>query len=152
MHAGENCFALERHEPRLLPPKPSAGSAGRVNSTTTTRLFVLVCLVCTGFAAIAAEPVPREVLAFYYPWYGEAKDGHALHWNKVDPDKHEISDSTHYPLKGAYGSRDPAVIDWHIELAKSNGVTGFIASWWGQGTAEDGVMPILLEHAAAKHF
>src|SRR5205085_5593174 len=65
---------------------------------------------------------------------------------------HEISDSTHYPLKGAYGSRDPAVIDWHIELAKSNGVTGFIASWWGQGTAEDGVMPILLEHAAAKHF
>src|SRR5262249_49847755 len=28
----------------------------------------------------------------------------------------------------------------------------FISSWWGKGSPEDEVMPILLERAAAKHF
>ena len=116
------------------------------------QLILLVCLICAAFATAGAEPVPREVLAFYYPWYGEVKNGHARHWNTVDADKHDISDATHYPLKGAYSSKDPAIIDWHIDLAKTNGVTGFIASWWGKGTAEDGVVPVLLDRAKARDF
>lgn len=123
-----------------------------MNSLLMRRFFVLVCLACATLAGIAAEPVPREVLAFYYPWYGQVKNGRARHWNKVDADKHDISDSTHYPLKGAYSSQDPTIIDWHIDLAQKNGVTGFISSWWGKGSPEDHVMPILLEHAEAKHF
>jgi glycoprotein endo-alpha-1,2-mannosidase len=123
-----------------------------VNPSVAGRWFLLVCAVLAGFVAIGAEPAPREVLAFYYPWYGEVNNGRARHWNKVDADNHEISDSTHYPLKGAYSSRDPEVIDWHMDLAKTNGVTGFIASWWGQGSPEDRVIPILLERAQVKHF
>ena len=115
------------------------------------QFFLWVCLVCAS-AAVAAEPAPREVLAFYYPWYGEVKNGHARHWNKVDAENHEISDSTHYPLRGAYSSQDPAVIDWQIGLAKTNGITGFIVSWWGKGTPEDSATSILLNRAAANHF
>jgi glycoprotein endo-alpha-1,2-mannosidase len=99
-----------------------------LNLPVKCRWFLLVCLAGCNFTASAAESVPREVLAFYYPWYGKVENGRARHWNKVDGDHHEISDSTHYPLKGAYSSQDPAVIDWHIELAKTNGVTGFIAT------------------------
>ena len=123
-----------------------------MNLPGISRWILPVVLACFAAMARGAEPAPREVLAFYYPWYGEVKNGRARHWNKVDAEHHEISDSTHYPLKGAYSSHDPAVIDWHIGLAQTNGITGFISSWWGQGTAEDSVMPILLERAQARHF
>ena len=85
-------------------------------------------------AATGATKVPHEVLAFYYTWYGAPNaKGHALHWNRVDASKHEISDSTHYPALGAYSSLDAAVIDRQIDEAKAHGLTGFIATWWGQG-------------------
>ncbi len=104
-------------------------------------------------AAAGATRVPHEVLAFYYTWYGAPNaNGHALHWNRVDTSKHDISDSTHYPTLGAYNSHDAAVIDRHIDEAKAHGVTGFIATWWGQGTYEDKAFPLVLAEAEAKRF
>src|SRR5258708_17612222 len=97
--------------------------------------------------------VPREVLAFYYTWYGLAeRHGHVVHWGKINTDKHDISDSTHYPVQGAYDSYDPALIDRQLDLAKAHGVTGFIATWWGQKTYDDQVVPILLYRAQKKNF
>ncbi len=97
--------------------------------------------------------VPREVLAFYYTWYGRPeRHGRWVHWGKVDPDRHDISESTHYPVLGAYDSHDPVVIDRHIDQANAHGLTGFIATWWGQGTYDDRAFVTLLERAEKKNF
>jgi glycoprotein endo-alpha-1,2-mannosidase len=92
--------------------------------------------------------VPHEVLAFYYTWYGRPP----LHWGGVDADRHDIEQSRHYPARGAYDSHDPAMVDWQISLARSHGITGFIATWWGQGTYEDQAVPIALERARKRNF
>jgi len=127
-------------------------------------------LLCTGLAGIAQptnsffefanaqagrrySQVPHQVLAFYYPWYGTPeRHGHWVHWTKINPDRHDIGSARHYPVQGAYDSWDPAIVDWHIDLARTNGITGFIASWWGQRTFEDGALPVILERADKKDF
>lgn len=104
-------------------------------------------------ASRSYSEVPHEVLAFYYPWYGTPeRHGKWVHWDRVDAANHDIASARHYPEKGAYDSYDPDIIDWHINLAKSNGITGFIASWWGRGTFENGALPIILERAEKKNF
>lgn len=103
--------------------------------------------------AVRYQRVPREVLAFYYTWYGRPeRQGRWVHWGSVDPDAHDISQSTHYPALGAYDSHDRQVIDRHIAQAKQHGLTGFIATWWGRGTYDDRAFATLLERAAAQDF
>ena len=103
--------------------------------------------------AVRHQRVPREVLAFYYTWYGRPeRQGGWVHWGGEDPAAHEIPQSTHYPAKGAYDSHDREIIDGHIDQAKRHGLTGFIATWWGQGTFDDRALATLLERAADKHF
>ena len=98
--------------------------------------------------AVGAK-VPRRVLAFYYPWYGNPNvkggSGRWAHWEGVDEGKRRIATSTHYPLLGPYDSHDPALIDQHCAWAKQAGVDGFIVSWWGQGTFEDRAMGRVLD-------
>jgi glycoprotein endo-alpha-1,2-mannosidase len=97
--------------------------------------------------------VPRRVLAFYYTWYGTPElHGKWVHWGEVKPEEHDIAASTHYPTKGAYDSHDPEIIDWHIDMARSHGLDGFISTWWGQGTFDDRAFQILLDRAAEKDF
>src|SRR5579864_607001 len=105
-------------------------------------------------AARSYTNVPHEVLAFYYPWYGTPqRHGQWEHWERVDAEHHDIASTRHYPAKGAYDSWDPNIIDWQIDLAKSNGITGFISSWWGKGnTTVDGALPIIVDRAAKKRF
>ncbi|MEW6358388.1 MAG: endo-1,3-alpha-glucanase family glycosylhydrolase [Planctomycetota bacterium] len=96
---------------------------------------------------------PHQVLAFYYTWYGRPENhGKWVHWSDVKPEAHDIASSTHYPAKGAYDSHDPAIIDYHIDLAKSHGVDGFICTWWGQGGFDDRAFAKVLDHAAKKDF
>jgi hypothetical protein len=97
--------------------------------------------------------VPREVLAFYYTWYGgPERHGKWVHWQDVKPDQHDIASATHFPAKGAYDSYDPDLIGWHIDMAKGHGLTGFIATWWGQGGFEDKAFVTLLDRAEKKGF
>lgn len=96
----------------------------------------------------AAEGTSREVLAFYYGWYGNpAISGHWVHWKGVDPANERIENSVHFPTSGAYDSHDPLIIDRQSPLAQAAGLTGFIVSWWGPGSFEDNGMPLLLEAA-----
>lgn len=121
----------------------------------STAALVLSAALLPGAAqeARAERKVEHEVLAFYYTWYGTPeRHGSWVHWNRVEPGKHFISDATHYPAQGAYDSHDPELIDWQIDLAKGHGLTGFIATWWGQGTYEDQAFPIVLERAGKKNF
>jgi glycoprotein endo-alpha-1,2-mannosidase len=90
---------------------------------------------------------PRQVLAFYYTWYGPDQ-----HWGKVNAANHDIEAARHYPALGAYDSHDPAIIAKHIAEARKNGVTGFICTWWGQGSYEDQAVPLTLAAAQGKNF
>lgn len=87
-------------------------------------------------AKVRYTNVPRKVLAFYYPWYGNADvkggSGRWAHWGKVDPANEDIAASTNYPALGAYDSHDPKLIAQHCAWAKEAGVDGLIASWWGR--------------------
>lgn len=99
-------------------------------------------------AEVKWKAVPRQVLAFYYDWYGNPKvTGHWEHWENVDEGAKRIGSSTHYPALGPYDSHDPKIIEQHCRWAKTVGVTGFIATWWGQGDFHDRAMPLLLEGA-----
>jgi glycoprotein endo-alpha-1,2-mannosidase len=98
-----------------------------------------------------AETLPRQVLAFYYGWWGNpATNGRWMHWKGVDPANERIENSAHYPAFGAYDAHDPAILERQIALAHSSGITGIIASWWGQDGFEDHGMPLLLD-AANRH-
>jgi hypothetical protein len=132
------------------------------------RLLVLVLAVACSFRASATAQtgrgvaldalserakiehvdVPRKVLAFYYPWYGNADveggSGQWTHWDDVEREKRRIGSSTHYPALGPYDSHDPRLIAQHGAWAREAGVDGFIVSWWGKGHFTDRAMvPIL---------
>jgi glycoprotein endo-alpha-1,2-mannosidase len=111
--------------------------------------FVLLLLSLT--ASAWAEGTSRQVLAFYYGWYGNtASTGHWVHWQSVDAANHHIANSTDFPMLGAYDSHDPASVAQQVAMARVAGITGFIASWWGRDSFEDQGMPLLLA-AAGKH-
>jgi len=46
--------------------------------------------------------------------------------------------STSYPLIGPYDSKDPDVLRWHIQLAKSAGIDGFFVSLYTWNASEKG--------------
>ena len=104
-----------------------------------------VSLLLAALAAFAADQPPREVLAFYYGWYGNPQtSGKWVHWKDVDPVHHTIGEATHYPVLGAYDSHDPSLIARHVSEAREAGITGFIVSWWGRGDFHDqGMRPML---------
>ncbi len=109
-------------------------------------LLVAGCGVAGVAVARAAAPRPSgetkkpALWAVYYPWYGTpAGSAHRwAHW--VDPQhadaaaanaEHPAIRSKAYPLAGVYDSDDPAVVRWHLRLAKAAGLDGFVVSWGG---------------------
>lgn len=89
------------------------------------------------FFGVNAEDYPPcyEAHAFYYPWYGNPKfDEKYLHWNhpflphwdkkeakKWPEGKHEPPEdvgASFYPLLGAYSSKDPDVVDKHMQMMR----------------------------------
>jgi glycoprotein endo-alpha-1,2-mannosidase len=104
-------------------------------------------------AAVRYERVARQVLAFYYGWYGNPQvSGRWVHWEQVDPERQQIANSTHYPLLGAYDSHDPQVMRQHCQWAREAGLDGFIVSWWGQGDFYERSLPRLLDTAHQHHL
>jgi hypothetical protein len=97
---------------------------------------------------LAASDLSYKVAAFYYPWYGTPNmDGQWAHWtshNHLPPD--DIS-SDYYPVLGAYSSNDPVVVEQHMQWLRQAGTGVIITSWWGQGSREDRVVPLLLQTA-----
>ena len=87
-------------------------------------------------AQVKYTDVPRKVLAFYYPWYGNAEvpggSGRWSHWSGVDTAAKQIGSSTNYPVLGPYDSHDPKLIARHAEWSKQAGLDGWIVSWWGR--------------------
>ena len=92
------------------------------------------------------------MLAFYYPWYGNAlgTSGQPYHWSDVTYGG--IGSSTYYPLLGPYDSQDERLMGAHMELAKASGIDGFICSWWGIGSFEDRALKGILKVANSEGF
>jgi len=88
-------------------------------------------------------------LAFYYPWYG-TPTGPSRMWFHWRPENY--FGATHIPAIGPYDSADPKVIRYHIRLAKSVGLDGFIVSWWGIDSFEDKNIPLILKVAEEEGF
>ena len=78
--------------------------------------------------------------AFYYPWFPEA-------WNQQGMDPF-----THYHPSLGYYATDPATITEHIRAMQYANIRAGIASWWGQGSATDGRIQMLLQAASLTGF
>lgn len=103
-------------------------------------LAAMVALTLAPRAWAAARP-QKQVLAFYYGWYQtKAVSGVDAHWSNPG--------TVNTPPGGPYDSQDTDVIARHVRQAKDNGITGFIASWWGKDDATDQQLTALLKHAA----
>jgi hypothetical protein len=102
-------------------------------------------------AELAYQSVPRKVLAFYYPWYGNRSvpdgSGRWSHWENVDEEKQEIGSSTNYPTLGPYDSHDPKLIAQHAAWANQAEVDGLIVSWWGRRSFSNQAMQRILDGA-----
>ena len=123
----------------------------RVSSSSSLFTVVAFGLLVLSFDTGQSAETRRQILAFYYGWWGNPQVSREWrHWQDVDPEKHRIGNSTDFPAFGAYDSHDPAIVDREVATARAAGITGFIASWWGQDSFEDRGVPLLLD-AAAKH-
>lgn len=116
-----------------------------------TRIAVAGLAIASLALGAPPQKVPKEVLAFYYGWYGNPEtSGKWNHWKDADPAKKTIANSTNWPQLGTYDSHDPKIVDQQFVWAKKAGVTGFIVSWWVQGDFHDQGMPLMLD-TAKKH-
>lgn len=104
-------------------------------------------------AQVRYTDVPRKVLAFYYPWYGNAEvpggSGRWAHWSGVDTANKQIGSSTHYPVLGPYDSHDPKLIARHAAWSKQAGLDGWIVSWWGRRDFTNRAMGNILDACKA---
>lgn len=92
--------------------------------------------------ALAAARPAKQVLAFYYGWYGPG-----AHWQSPNPAGKTLADAPDYPTVGPYDSLDPATIERQVAEARRAGVTGLVCSWWGQGDRTDQQLSSLLDKA-----
>ncbi len=155
-HLGETSVSLHpRDERTALESFTHKGFIGG-SDPANVRSFSLRSSTITS----VVSPVPldgsperfggKKLLAFYYPWYGtpEGPSGKWVHWNPNS----SHHDSAHDPAYGFYDSKDPETVRRHIREAKSAGIDGFIASWWGPYTFEDRAFDVLIDVAEQESF
>ncbi|KAJ8340870.1 hypothetical protein SKAU_G00331610 [Synaphobranchus kaupii] len=99
-----------------------------------------------------------DVHIFYYVWYGNPQmDGKYMHWDHVlvphwDPKiaasypkgRHtppEDIGSSFYPELGPYSSRDPDVLESHMEQLGAAAAGVLVLSWYPPGLADDNGEP-----------
>ena len=101
-------------------------------------------------AEIEERAPSYRVAAFYYPWYGNPEtDGKWIHWAQNNHLPPEDIGADYFPQLGAYSSNDPKTVIQHMEWLRQAGIGVIITSWWGQGSREDQVVPLLLQTAEA---
>jgi hypothetical protein len=109
----------------------------------------LALAAAPGLAAAPRAGFGRQVLAFYYPWYGNpVTSGRWAHWRGPNGEAPRQSPTLNHPTLGFYDSHDPAVIARHVAEAKAAGITALVVSWWGIGSFEDRAVPAILNAAA----
>ncbi|KAL7862476.1 hypothetical protein SRHO_G00139170 [Serrasalmus rhombeus] len=115
-------------------------------------------------------PPNYNIHAFYYTWYGNPQfDGRYIHWNHPllphwDPKvaegypkgRHQPPDdigANFYPALGAYSSRDPSVVEAHMQQLRTAAIGVLAVSWYPPGMKDDNgdstddIVPLVLEVA-----
>jgi hypothetical protein len=93
------------------------------------------------------------VAIFYYPWYGTPlHDGTWLHWNQNGHQPPTSVYSSFFPAIGPYSSGDPRVVARQMGEISAAGVNEVIVSWWGRGSSEDKLLPLVLSAARKDHL
>src|SRR5438552_7621101 len=112
--------------------------------------ILLLGLILASLCVPAVAQADARVSAFYYPWYETTgHDGFYQHWSQrghVPPD--DIA-SAYYPARGLYSSSDRLVVGEQMDEIRSAGIDEIAVSWWGQGSAEDARLPLILAEARA---
>lgn len=106
-------------------------------------------------AYLAAPGLARAgtVAIFYYPWYGTPlHDGTWLHWNQNGHQPPANVYSSFFPATGPYSSADPRVVARQMGEISGAGVNEVIVSWWGRGSTEDELLPLVLSAARKDHL
>ena len=89
-------------------------------------------------------------VVFYYPWYGsQPHDGAWRHWDEGGHTPPDDIGSDYYPLRGAYSSFDPSVLQGQMADIASAGIGEVIVSWWGPGSFEDQALGGVIAAATA---
>lgn len=116
-------------------------------------------------------PPNYDIHVFYYTWYGNPRhDGKYIHWNhpflrhwnpaavpKYQTGIHAPPDdigANFYPALGPYSSRDPSVIEVHMQQLRTAAIGVLALSWYppnmndDNGEPTDDIVPLILEVAA----
>ena len=115
---------------------------------TRLALALALLLALASAAAVArghAATSGREASIFYYPWYGTPKlDGSYEHWDQNGHLPPLDLASSYYPARGPYSSRDPRVVEAQMRDIAGAGIREVVSSWWGQGSPEDQLLPMIM--------
>lgn len=84
----------------------------------------------------------RHFVFEYYPWYHADPWFHWDQWDRLPPD--DIA-ANHVPRLGPYDSRARAVVEQHARWIAESGAGAVNLSWWGPGSPEDRVVPLLMD-------
>ncbi|MFD4526158.1 glycoside hydrolase family 99 protein [Streptomyces sp. NPDC058470] len=104
----------------------------------------------------SASARPRGLSAnahiFYYPWYGSPKvNGEWRHWQQGELTPPDNISANYFPVLGAYDSGDlRGAVARHMRWLRRAGIGVLVSSWWGQGSYEDRMAPVVLDAAAAE--
>ncbi|CAL8296563.1 unnamed protein product [Arctogadus glacialis] len=105
------------------------------------------------------SPPNYNLHAFYYIWYGNPKfDGKYIHWDHPQmphwdskvaqaypQGRHsppEDIGANFYPALGAYSSRDPSVLEAHMQQLRTAAIGVIAVSWYPPGMKDDNGEPI----------
>jgi len=110
---------------------------------TSLIITLLLAPLTTLHAGEAPNPAKPMLFAVYYVWYhtGDHPRQPWLHWTYPAAETNALAQkarlpgepaiaSAARPLVGFYDSADPAVAEWHVQLAKAAGIDAFLVSWW----------------------
>ncbi len=120
--------------------------AGCANMLKRISFIILFLLYTTALFA-----KDRMAFIYYYGWYGNpAYDFEWSHWEENEHEPPWDIASSFYPKLGAYSSRDPAVLDLHMNWISQANIHALIYSWWGTEDPTHDVAGSVLD-AAAKY-
>jgi hypothetical protein len=91
----------------------------------------------------ATFPHLRRHFAFeYYAWYRASP---WVHWDETGHTPPVSIAATMMPALGPYDSRSPQVIEQHARWMADAGVGAIALSWWGQGSSDDLLTPLIMD-------
>jgi len=114
-------------------------------------VVISVCLALSGTSTHGLKKVPKavsqQVYAHVMPWFETRETNNGawgIHWTMANQNPDNVDGSgkrqiaTHYyPEIGPYGSGDPSVIEYQLNLMRIAGIDGVLMDWPGTVNAWD---------------